>query len=518
MAEREEVLAKAYKDLIFFGRVFLPQDFLHKSESPQFHYDLSTKLISHKPGARICNIVPRGMGKSILSKAAIMHKFLFAETDKQNFVAWVSEEQGQSIDHLKYIRHHFEENEIIRYYFGNMDGGSVGKRWTEKDIVTPKGDRIIAKGSAQRLRGRAEVGVRYTGIILDDFESELNTKTPDRRAELKKWIVSTVYPSLEETPGNEGWIWLTGTIVHYDAFLQNIYDGWREAKQNNRSYPWDVTFHRAIEDGVPLWPEQFSIAKLDKKRKEFIEAGLVNKFAQEYMNDARDASSASFKIDRIQNYNHTFEKRENYAYLVDNKEAIPINVYMGVDLAATASSTSDYQVILVMGIDANKNRYVIDYFREKIPAFDMAEEIVKMAKKYSPVRRVSIETVAAQEMVRDMTTRISVADKRLLPGIFKGVKPPYGIKKADRLETSLGPIVNSKKLYIKKHMTEIVDEFFEHPKPKNDDLMDALYYADYFAKAPSSTAIDIADLAESVNKSTKIKTNRVYNWLTGSIK
>ena len=335
---------------------------------------------------------------------------------------------------------------------------------------------------------------------------------------MKKWIVSTVYPSLEETPGNEGWIWLTGTIVHYDAFLQNIYDGWREAKQNNRSYPWDVTFHRAIEDGVPLWPEQFSIAKLDKKRKEFIEAGLVNKFAQEYMNDARDASSASFKIDRIQNYNHTFEKRENYAYLVDNKEAIPINVYMGVDLAATASSTSDYQVILVMGIDANKNRYVIDYFREKIPAFDMAEEIVKMAKKYSPVRRVSIETVAAQEMVRDMTTRISVADKRLLPGIFKGVKPPYGIKKADRLETSLGPIVNSKKLYIKKHMTEIVDEFFEHPKPKNDDLMDALYYADYFAKAPSSTAIDIADLAESVNKSTKIKTNRVYNWLTGSIK
>ena len=113
MAERDEVLAKAYKDLIFFGRVFLPQDFLHKSESPQFHYDLSKRLIEHKPGARICNIIPRGMGKSILSKAAIMHKFLFAETDKQNFVAWVSEEGGQSIDHLKYIRHHFEENEMI---------------------------------------------------------------------------------------------------------------------------------------------------------------------------------------------------------------------------------------------------------------------------------------------------------------------------------------------------------------------------------------------------------------------
>ena len=105
-----------------------------------------------------------------------------------------------------------------------------------------------------------------------------------------------------------------------------------------------------------------------------------------------------------------------------------------------------------------------------------------------------------------------------MPGLFKGVRPPGGIKKQDRLETSLGAIVNSKKLYIKKEMTEIVDEFFEHPKPKNDDLMDALYYADYFAKAPSSTAIDIADLADSVGKSTKLKANKVYNWMTGTIK
>ena len=68
-----------------------------------------------------------------------------------------------------------------------------------------------------------------------------------------------------------------------------------------------------------------------------------------------------------------FEVRDRFCYLVDNDEAIPINVYIGVDLAATASSTSDYQVIMVVGIDANKNRYIIDYFREKIPAFDMAE-------------------------------------------------------------------------------------------------------------------------------------------------
>ena len=516
MSEKDQVLANSYKNLIYFGRAFLPNDFLNKSTSPSFHFDVAEKLISTEPGSRTCIIMPRGFGKSILSKAAILHKLCFASEDEQHFMAWVSEEQSQSIDHLKYLRSHFEVNKKLKYYFGNLDGSSVGKRWTEKDIVTPKGDRIIAKGTSQRLRGRAEVDVRYTGIILDDFESELNTKTPERRSEIKKWIVSTVYPALEETPGKEGSIWLSGTIVHYDSFLQMVVDGYKKAKKDKRTYPWDVVFHRAIEDGESIWPEQFSIKKLEHKKREFIEAGLVNKFAQEYMNDARDISNASFKIDRIQYYNGTVKNKGGFNYLIDGETATPLNIYIGVDLAATATATSDYQVIMVMGIDSNKNRYVLEYFRERIPTFDIPPKIIELSNKYAPVRRVTIETVAAQEMVRDMVTRLSAKEKRLMPGMFKGVKPPNRIKKEDRLETSLGPIVNSKKLFIQREMTELVDEFFEHPKPKNDDLMDALYYADYFAKAPKSTRTKRESLLnEEASPVRRIK-KKAYNWMTGS--
>ena len=516
MSEKDEVLAKCYNDLLFFGRAFLPNDFLNKSASPLCHYQISKRLISTKPGERICIILPRGFGKSILSKTAILHKLCFSGTDSQNFIAWVSEEQGQSIDHLKFLRYHLETNKMIKYYFGNMDGGSVGKRWTEKDLVTPKGDRIIAKGTSQRLRGRAEVDVRYTGIILDDFESELNTKTPDRRNDIKRWVVSTIYPALEESPGREGWIWLAGTIVHFDSFLQMTYDGFQQAKKDDRHYPWDVYFHSAIESGKSIWPEQFSLKKLGAKKQEFIEAGLVNKFAQEYMNDARDITNASFKIDRIQYYSGERRKMSNFNYLAEKNEMIPINIYIGVDLAATASDTSDYQVILVMGIDARKNRYVLEYFRERIPTFDVPAKIIEIAKKYSPVKRVTSETVAAQEMVRDMVTRMSATEKRLMTGIFKGVKPPARIKKEDRLETTLGPIVNSKKLYIRREMTEIVDEFFEHPKPRNDDLMDALYYADYFARPPKSQASTKDEFKASSKKRSTFSKLKKYNWMTGA--
>ena len=511
---KEEILRKSYNDLIYFGRAFLPKDFLDKSSSPPFHYEVSKKLISTKPGARICNILPRGFGKSILAKAAILHKICFSVKDSRNFIAWVAEEQGQAIDHLKYIKTHLEYNQQIRYYFGNLTGDSVGNRWTEKDIVTSKGDRIIAKGTSQRLRGRAEIDVRYTGIILDDFESELNTKTPERRELIKQWVVSTVFPALEETPGNEGWIWLSGTIVHYDSFLQMIVEGYNNAKREDRDYVWDVTFYRALQDGKPLWADQFSKKKLESKKAEFVEAGLINKFAQEYMNDARDVSSAAFRINRIQHHNYTFSKKGRFAYLLGDDEAIPVNIYLGVDVAATATKTSDYQVILVLGVDSNGKRYVIDYFRERIPTFDVPEKIIEYAKKYSPVRRVTIETVAAQEMVRDMVTRMAAQDRRLIPGIFKGVRPPAGIKKADRLETTLGPIVNSKKLYVRKEMTEIMDEFFEHPLPRHDDILDALYYANYFARMPRSTSLSIENYDKVDTKAKIIK--KAYNWKTGA--
>ena len=103
-----------------------------------------------------------------------------------------------------------------------------------------------------------------------------------------------------------------------------------------------------------------------------------------------------------------------------------------------------------------------------------------------------------------------------MPGIFRGVKPPHGIKKQDRLETSLGPIVNSKKLFVRTEMTELVDELFEHPKPRNDDLMDALYYADYYARPPKSEKMDLEAFESSDKKKRRKSKKSGYNWLTGA--
>jgi len=78
LTQKSDILQKAYEDLLFFGRAFLPGDFLKKSESPPFHHAIGQKLTSTQPGARVCNILPRGFGKSVLAKAAILHKICFS--------------------------------------------------------------------------------------------------------------------------------------------------------------------------------------------------------------------------------------------------------------------------------------------------------------------------------------------------------------------------------------------------------------------------------------------------------
>jgi hypothetical protein len=84
------------------------------------------------------------------------------------------------------------------------------------------------------------------------------------------------------------------------------------------------------------------------------------------------------------------------------------------------------------------------------------------------------------------------------------------------METTLGPIVNSKKLYLQRHMTELVDELFEHPKPRNDDIMDALYYADYYARAPKSQRMSKDEIETKEDETRKFTVKKTYNWITGS--
>ena len=106
VSKAEEDLILAEKDIIAFGKLFLPDDFM-RSETPFFHYQVADAInnISLK---QVAVILPRGHGKTVLTKCSIMHDFCF--TKEPLFYGWVAASSKISVPNLDYIKYHIEYN------------------------------------------------------------------------------------------------------------------------------------------------------------------------------------------------------------------------------------------------------------------------------------------------------------------------------------------------------------------------------------------------------------------------
>ena len=98
LSDNEKLLLRAKEDLILFGKLFSPQDFL-ASATPDFHVEVGKLLIDRKI-QQLGLVLPRDHAKSTLAATAILYRFLFATEDKPEFIALIGEAQDQAIDNL----------------------------------------------------------------------------------------------------------------------------------------------------------------------------------------------------------------------------------------------------------------------------------------------------------------------------------------------------------------------------------------------------------------------------------
>ena len=149
-------MIKTYLMLLLLGKLFLPDDFM-RSETPFFHYEMAD-FIDNRECKQLAVIIPRGHGKTVLTKASIIKDFVFCnEPENFLFYAWVSATQKLSVGNMDYIKHHLEFNDRIKYYFGNLKG----KKWTEEDIELTNGCKLISKSNVAGIRGGAKLHKRY---------------------------------------------------------------------------------------------------------------------------------------------------------------------------------------------------------------------------------------------------------------------------------------------------------------------------------------------------------------------
>ena len=490
-SEAEEALKLASKDLIAFGKLFLPDDFM-RSETPFFHFEVAD-IIDNKNIKQTAIIIPRGHGKTVLTKASILKDFIFCPKDDFLFYAWVSATQKLSVGNMDYIKHHLEYNDRIKYYFGNLRG----KKWTEEDIELTNQCKLISKSNVAGIRGGAKLHKRYDLIVLDDFEHENNTITREAREKNANLVTAVVYPALEPHTGR---LRVNGTPVHYDSFINNLLTNYAKAEKDGKKFAWNVITYKAITDeGVALWSSFFSEKKLKEKKKFYSDSGQPQKFYQEYMMEVTSEEDAVWTRQHIKYWDGYYKRENDQNFIVLDGTELPVNLFIGCDPATDIDTKySDFSVIMVIAIDGNNNLYLMEYERHRsIPTIGskdpstgdvigkkgVVDYILELHQKYHCISS-TVEDVAMNRSIfqalNDERRRLNKFSIAVIPG------KPGGSNKRNRIYSGLSARFSTGTVHLRKNMFDLINEILTFgPKMSHDDTIETLYYAQVHAFPPN---------------------------------
>ena len=479
-------LKLAYEDLIAFGKLFLADDFM-RSETPFFHYEVADAC-SNLDHRQLAVILPRGHGKTVLTKCNILHDFVFSKDDPL-FYGWVAASSKISVPNLDYVKYHLEYNDKVKYYFGDLKG----RKWTEDDIELKNGCKLISKSNLSGIRGGAKLHKRYDLIVLDDFEDENNTVTPESRAKISNLVTAVVFPALEPKTGR---LRINGTPVHYDAFIQKILIGNEQALKERKDYAWKVITHKAIQpDGTPLWPSWVGQKEMERKKKFYQDSGTPQKFYQEYMMEVQSAEDSIFTRDHIKYWEGQFTKDDDgITYITPvGDDTKPCNIFVGVDPATdSARRNSDFSVLIVIAVTPDNNVYVLDYIRNRtLPVLGIegtgqkgiVDHIFSYAKFYKPKLFTIEDTTMSKPIFQSLRAEMRRRNEFIIS--FKEEKPGNRMSKRDRIQEILSQRFSVGQIHVKKSQYDLVREIITFgPRMAHDDTIDALAYACKYAHPP----------------------------------
>ena len=484
VSKAEEALHLASKDMIAFGKLFLPDDFL-RSETPPFHYEIADALTDME-NKQTAIILPRGHGKTVMTKCDILKSFCF--TKDPLFYGWVSATAKLATGNMDYIKYHLEFNERIQYYFGNLKG----KKWTETDIETTNGCKLISKSNISGIRGGAKLHKRYDLVILDDFEDENNTITAEARAKNSNLITAVVFPALEPHTGR---LRINGTPVHFDSFINNLIVNYERSIDKDEDFSWKVILKKAIDSkGNMLWNSWFPPAEMDRKKKFYADSGQPHKFYQEYMMEVQSEDDSMFTRNHIKEWEGTFMHDDSgVSYIIQNGEMSPVKTFVGVDPATdSARRDADYSVILTIAVDLHNNIYVLDYIRKRsipvlgIPGEDkrgIVDYIFEVANTYHPSLFTIEDTAMSKPVFQAL--RAEMRRRNDFTVGFKEEKPGTRLSKRDRIQEVLAQRFSIGQIHLKKEHYDLYHEIITFgPRMAHDDTIDALAYACKYASPP----------------------------------
>lgn len=402
-------------------------------------------------------------------------------------VLYISSTSNLAEKQLKFMRDIFE-SKIYRRYWPEMvnEKESEREKWTSTEISLDHPSRK-AEGIRDPSIFIAGLTTGITGMhcdiaVLDDVVVGDNAETVEGRNK-----VYTQYSFLASIEGADSEEWVVGTRYHpsdlYNEMLGMKTEIYNPAGEIIDTQPIYEVFQRQVEDvgdgtGEFLWPRQqrsdgkwfgFDARILAEKRAKYIDK---TQFRAQYYNDPNDISNAPISRDLFQYYDHRHIKRDGLSWYYKGSK---LNIVAAVDFAYSLSKRSDYTTITVLGIDGDRNKYILDLDRFKTTEIkEYYFRILQMHEKWE-FNKLIAETTAAQEAIVK-----ELKESYIKPnGIRLSVTPHKPTKhqgsKEERLKAILEPAYQNRSVWhYRGGYCQILEDELVLEKPPHDDLKDAL--------------------------------------------
>jgi hypothetical protein len=499
---REERRLLAESSLEEFIKLVHPNRILGNIHRETIRWWESSKAKSHQ-----LLMLPRDHMKSAL----VAYRVAQALTkDPTLRVLYISSTSNLATKQLKFIKDIFT-SDVYQMYWPDMVHPEEAKRekWTEREISL---DHPSRREEAIREPSIFTAGLNgnITGLhcdisVLDDVVVHNNAYIETMRSKVKDQ-----YGYLSSIGGGNAKQWVVGTRYHplylYSTMLEMVVEIHDDEGNIIGTEPLFEVKEHAVETagdgtGQYLWPLQ---RRADGKWFGFNDKILAHKRAQytnkihfraQYYNDPHDSDSSPINRGLFQYYDPSWLARRDGHWVFKNQR---LNVVAAVDFAYSLSEKADSSCICVLGVDGNRNYYVldIDRFKTKNPSVYF-DHIMKMHEKWG-FRRIRAEVNAAQitlvtdlkdNYIRQRGLGLSVDEYR--PTRNQG-------SKEERILNILEPkYANGQIFHYTGGFIQVLEEELLFQNPPHDDVKDAL-----------ASAIDFADGYAPVNSYARQRENK----------
>lgn len=476
----KEIRELAEADLITFVKLVAPYNVMGVCHEELCKFITNTDLKPYK-----LVLYPRAHRKSfyaacraaweIVRNPAIAIVYLSATSD-------LAESQLRAIKGIL-------DSPIVRRYWPQLINADEGRRekWTTTEICVDD-PRRKAEGTRDSTVKAGGLTTNITGahcdlIILDDIVVPKNNTEEGRRQ------VMSQYSQLQSILNPGGEILAVGTRYHpkdiYSTMQETVEEIFNdEGELIGKEAQWDILQKSVEENGEFLWNRQKrkdgKYYGFDFKELARIKAGYVDKsqFFAQYYNDPNDEGSALITQDMFEYYNRDHLRTVGGVYYIKDR---PLNVYAAIDFAFSIGHRADSTAIVVVGVDPDNNKYVLDIDRFKTDRIqEYYKHVLAIHDKYNLKKLRAEVTVAQQVIVTALKDKLAENSTRL---VIEDYRPQT--KKEERVMAVLRPLYEDHRVFhYRGGNCEILEEELKQLKPAHDDVKNALADAISISVAP----------------------------------